>query len=209
MKNLVLCSWFKFKKITGKVLSFSLTSNRRISANCKDDVTGERRQSLCQHAAQKQYLLPSNLCSRPISTHSLPCFQKSPAGSGVFSMFIISWNRGPQHRGEAGKARGEELIISSVCCSLTTLKSDGRWVTYFRAKTEKKTQEVLKYILVKADVPLQDRTCLEVGRRVDGSPCCFLTQFPIPSPPLRNQAFTVCLVCCHYNTSYFTEYTKH
>lgn len=209
MKNLVLCSWLKFKKITGKVLSFSLTSNRRISANCKDYVIGDRRQSLCQHAAQKQCLLPSNLCSRPISTRSLPCFQKSPTGSGFFSMFIISWNQGPQHPGEAGRAHGKELIISSVCCSLTTLKSDGRLVTYFQAKPEKKIQEVLKYILVKADVPLQDRTCLEVGRWGDGSPCCFLTQFPIPSPPLRNQAFTVCLARCRYNTSYFTEYTKH
>lgn len=125
---------------------------------------------------------------------------------GFFSVFIISWNQGPQHPGEAGRAHGKELIISSVCCSLTTLKSDGRLVTYFQAKTQKMIEEVLKYILVKADVPLQDRTCLEVGRWVDGSPCCFLTPFPIPSPPLRNQAFTVCLICCHYNTSYHRIY---
>lgn len=46
-------------------------------------------------------------------------------------------------------------------------KAGARTEALFRAKAEKETQEVLSDILVKADVPLQDRTGLEVRRRAD------------------------------------------
>lgn len=144
MKNLVFCSWYKFREITGEVLSFPLIFSPwllSVSANCKDYQIRKIRQSfsLSTCCMETLTIFCHLICVLdpypPIPHHAF----RNNLQYLFLSVFIVSWNQRPKHTGEAGREHGKTwsqgwipvpwdtpwyfphgLIFTSVCCSYNT-----------------------------------------------------------------------------------------